>query len=145
MRGRVTIPFGNRRADQTHHRCRQSGVQGQARSLPNFARSQRALRPIRSQVDDVEWLSARIGTSTIEARGFGSVDAGLADIAERITTLQQSRALFADDSTESVAGITPSSDPTPVQVDRVPSAASAALSINSRRASQNFSSPPYRG
>jgi hypothetical protein len=58
---------------------------------------QRRLRPIRRQVDDVEWLSARIGTSAIEARGYGAVDAGLADIAERLAILEHSRSLLAGD------------------------------------------------
>jgi hypothetical protein len=57
----------------------------------------RALRPIRSQVDGVEWLSARIGTSAIEARGYRAVDAGLADVAQRIAILEHSRALLAGD------------------------------------------------
>ena len=89
---------------------------GSRRLLPNFAHNavlitahlvvasrlplpkrQRALRPIRSQVDDVEWLSARIGTSAIEARGYGAVDAGLADIAERLASLEHSRSLLAGD------------------------------------------------
>ena len=61
---------------------------------------QRALRPIRSQVDDVEWLSARIGTSAIEVRGYEAVGAGLADIAERLEILDRSRALLADDCVE---------------------------------------------
>jgi hypothetical protein len=58
---------------------------------------QRKLRPIRDQVDDVEWLSHRIGTSAIEARGYGAVDAGLADIAERLAILEHSRSLLAGD------------------------------------------------
>jgi hypothetical protein len=58
---------------------------------------QRALLPIRSQVDDVEWLSARIGTSAIEARGYGAIDAGLADIAQRLAILEHSRELLAGD------------------------------------------------
>jgi hypothetical protein len=56
-----------------------------------LTKRQRALLPIRRQVDDVEWLSARIGTSAIEARGFGTVDAGLSDIAARLNLLKQSR------------------------------------------------------
>ena len=67
-----------------------------ASRLP-LPKRQRALRPIRRQVDDVEWLSARIGTSAIEARGYGSVDAGLADIAQRLAILEDSRALLAGD------------------------------------------------
>ena len=65
-----------------------------ASRLPLLKRQQ-ALRPIRNQVDDVEWLSARIGTSAIEARGSGAVDAGLADIAERLASLEYSRSLLA--------------------------------------------------
>jgi hypothetical protein len=67
-----------------------------ASRLP-LPKRQRASRPIRSQVDDVEWLSARIGTSAIEARGYGPVDAGLADIAQRLAILEHSRALLAGD------------------------------------------------
>jgi hypothetical protein len=67
-----------------------------ASRLPLMKR-QRAVRPIRRQVDDVEWLSARIGTSAIEARGFGAVDAGLADVAQRLAILEHSRALLAGD------------------------------------------------
>ena len=67
-----------------------------ASRLP-LPKRQRALRPIRSQVDDVEWLSARIGTSAIEARGYRAVDAGLADIAERLAILEHSRSLLAGD------------------------------------------------
>ena len=67
-----------------------------ASRLP-LTKRQRALRPIRRQVDDVEWLSARIGTSAIEARGYGAVDAGLADIAERLAILEHSRSLLAGD------------------------------------------------
>jgi hypothetical protein len=70
-----------------------------ASRLP-LAKRQRALRPIRSQVDDVEWLSARIGTSAIEARGYGTVDAGLADIAERLAALELSRSLLEDEHVE---------------------------------------------
>ena len=65
-----------------------------ASRLPLLKRQQ-ALRPIRNQVDDVEWLSARIGTSAIEARGSGAVDAGLADIKERLASLEYSRSLLA--------------------------------------------------
>ena len=65
-----------------------------ASRLPLLKR-QRALRPIRNQVDDVEWLSARIGTSAIEARGAGAVDVGLADIAERLASLEHGRSLLA--------------------------------------------------
>ena len=61
---------------------------------------QRALFPIRNQVDDVEWLSARIGTSAIDARGSGAVDAGLADIAERLARLDHSRSLIAGEQGE---------------------------------------------
>jgi len=67
-----------------------------ASRLP-LRKRQRALRPIRNQVDDVEWLSARIGTSAIEARGYGAVDAGLAEIAQRLAILEHSRALLAGD------------------------------------------------
>lgn len=67
-----------------------------ASRLP-LPKRQRALLPIRKQVDDVEWLSARIGTSAIDARGHGAVGAGLADIAERLTILKDSRALLAGD------------------------------------------------
>ncbi len=65
-----------------------------ASRLP-LPKRQRALFPIRNQVDDVEWLSARIGTSAIEARGYGAVDAGLVDIAERLASLERSRSLLA--------------------------------------------------
>lgn len=64
-----------------------------ASRLPVLKR-QRALRPIRKQVDEVEWLSARIGTSAIEARGSGTVEVGLADIAERLASLEHSRSLL---------------------------------------------------
>jgi len=67
-----------------------------ASRLP-LRKRQRALRPIRNQVDDVEWLGARIGTSAIEARGYGAVDAGLAEIAQRLAILEHSRALLAGD------------------------------------------------
>jgi len=67
-----------------------------ASRLP-LRKRQRALRPIRRQVDDVEWLSARIGTSAIEARGYRAVDAGLAEIAQRLAILEDSRALLAGD------------------------------------------------
>jgi hypothetical protein len=67
-----------------------------ASRLP-LPKRQRALLPIRNQVDDVERLSARIGTSAIEARGYGAVDAGLADIAERLASLEHSRSLLAGD------------------------------------------------
>lgn len=67
-----------------------------ASRLP-LRKRQRALRPIRGQVDDVEWLSARIGTSAIEARGYRAVDAGLAEIAQRLAILEDSRALLAGD------------------------------------------------
>ena len=67
-----------------------------ASRLP-LPKRQRKLLPIRSQVDDVEWLSHRIGISAIEARGYGAVDAGLADIAERLATLEHSRSLLAGD------------------------------------------------
>lgn len=70
-----------------------------ASRLP-LPKRQRALRPIRKQVDDVEWLSARIGTSAIEARGYGTVDAGLADIAEHLAILEHSRSLLAGEQGE---------------------------------------------
>ena len=35
------------------------------------------------------------GTSAIEARGYGAVDAGLADIAQRLASLERSRSLLA--------------------------------------------------
>lgn len=56
-----------------------------------LVKRQRALRPIRNQVDDVEWLSARIGVSAIEARGSGAVDVGLAEITDRLTSLERAR------------------------------------------------------
>ena len=61
---------------------------------------QRALLSIRNQVDDVEWLSARIGTSAIEARGGGGVDAGLVDIAQRLASLDHGRSLIAGEQGE---------------------------------------------
>ncbi len=67
-----------------------------ASRLP-LPKRQQALRPFRSQVDDVERLSAKIGTSAIEARGYGSVDAGLADIAEGLAILEHSRSQSAGD------------------------------------------------
>jgi hypothetical protein len=70
-----------------------------ASRLP-LPKRQRALFPIRNQVDDVEWLSARIGTSAIEARGDGAVDAGLGDIAERLASLEHSRSLLAAEQGE---------------------------------------------
>src|SRR4051812_46585880 len=70
-----------------------------ASRLP-LPKRQRALLPIRHQVDDVEWLSARIGTSAIEARGYGTVDTGLADIAEHLANLEHSRSLLADERGE---------------------------------------------
>jgi hypothetical protein len=65
-----------------------------ASRLPLLKR-QRALRPIRNQVDEVEWLSARIGSSAIEALGSGTVDVGLAEISERLAILEHSRLLLA--------------------------------------------------
>ena len=70
-----------------------------ASRLP-LPKRQRALFPYRNQVDDIEWLSARIGTSAIEARGNGTIDAGLADITERLVSLEQSRSLLAGDQGE---------------------------------------------
>lgn len=70
-----------------------------ASRLP-LRKRQRALLPLRNQVDDVEWLSARIGTSAIEARGYGPVDAGLANIAERLACLEESRSLLAGEQGE---------------------------------------------
>jgi hypothetical protein len=62
-----------------------------------LTKRQLALLPIRRRVDDVEWLSARIGTSAIEGRGGGTVGDGLAEIAERLEHLDQSRSLLAGD------------------------------------------------
>lgn len=67
-----------------------------ASRLP-LRKRQWALRPIRNQVDDIEWLGARIGRSAIEARGGGTVAAGLADITERLASLEHSRRLLAGD------------------------------------------------
>lgn len=58
---------------------------------------QRALYPMRKHVDDVEWLSHRIGMSAIDARGHKAVDDGLADIAARLAILKESRELVAGD------------------------------------------------
>lgn len=52
---------------------------------------------MRKHVDDVEWLSHRIGMSAIDARGHRAVDDGLADIAERLAILMESRELVAGD------------------------------------------------
>jgi hypothetical protein len=70
-----------------------------ASRLP-LTKRQRALLPLRRQVDDVEWLSARIGISAIEARGHGAIDAGLADISDDLAILEHSRSLLAGEQGE---------------------------------------------
>jgi hypothetical protein len=53
---------------------------------------QRALRPLRSPVDEVERLAARIGRSAADARGYANISDGLEEVAVRLRTLEEARA-----------------------------------------------------
>ena len=61
-----------------------------ASRLP-MAKRQRALLPIRGEVDEVELLSHRIGSSALEARGFSARADGLREIGERLDLLDDAR------------------------------------------------------
>lgn len=58
--------------------------------LPVFKR-QNGLRPLRSQVDEVERLAARIGTSAVHARGHKGAPGGAEEVKERLDALDQAR------------------------------------------------------
>ena len=59
-------------------------------SLP-LVKRQNGLRPLRSQVDEVEHLAARIGTSAVHARGHKGVPDGLNEARDRLDALDQAR------------------------------------------------------
>lgn len=65
-----------------------------------FAKRQAAYRPVRSQVDDVEKLAARIGLSAIDARGHGTITEGLREITERLEALDAARRVAEGDLPE---------------------------------------------
>lgn len=52
---------------------------------------QNYLRPLRSQVDEVEHLAARIGTSAAHARGHRGIPEGLSDAKDRLDALDRAR------------------------------------------------------
>lgn len=61
-----------------------------ASRLP-FAKRQQGFRPLRSQVDEVERLAARIGISAAYARGHKEIDEGLDGVATHLDALEQAR------------------------------------------------------
>lgn len=61
-----------------------------ASRLP-FAKRQNGFRPLRSQVDEVERLTARIGMSAAHARGHKEIGEGLDGVAARLDALDQAR------------------------------------------------------
>lgn len=56
-----------------------------------LAKRQNGFRPLRSQVDEVERLAARIGISAAHARGHKAVSEGLDGVAARLDLLDQAR------------------------------------------------------
>ena len=56
-----------------------------------LAKRQNGFRPLRSQVDEVERLAARIGISAAHARGHKEVSEGLDGVAARLDFLDQAR------------------------------------------------------
>lgn len=56
-----------------------------------FAKRQNGFRPLRSQVDEVERLAARIGMSAAHGRGHKEVSEGLDGVAARLDSLDQAR------------------------------------------------------
>jgi hypothetical protein len=56
-----------------------------------FAKRQNGFRPLRSQVDEVERLAARIGISAAHARGHKEISEGLDGVAARLDSLDQAR------------------------------------------------------
>lgn len=56
-----------------------------------FAKRQNALRPLRSQVDDVEILAARIRRSAVHARGHKEINGGLEEVKDRLDALDKAR------------------------------------------------------
>ncbi len=65
-----------------------------------FAKRQNGFRPLRSQVDEVERLAARIGISAAHARGHKEIREGLNEVATRLDSLDQARLDAEDDLPE---------------------------------------------
>lgn len=56
-----------------------------------FAKRQNGFRPLRSQVDEIERLAARIGISAAHARGYTEIGEALDGVANRLDALDQAR------------------------------------------------------
>ncbi len=56
-----------------------------------LVKRQSGFRPLRSHVDEVERLAARIGISAADARGHGEISEHLNDVATRLDVLDQAR------------------------------------------------------